>query len=85
MSEDTDGEGPDQDTTPRLPKEVNLELRKKYKRMNDYSNGTGKKRDGAEKLAYEIQHLQQELKGSMAFHIGEVPAPGKLLIVKKFP
>lgn len=59
--------------TPRLPKEINLELRKKYKRMNDYSkfsiNGKGKKRHGSEKLAMEIQLLQRDLKGSMAFHI----------------
>lgn len=68
---------------PRLPKEINLELRKKYKRMNDYSEG--KKRHGAEKLAMEIQQLQQELKGSMAFHIGEVPKPGKLLLIRQFP
>ena len=49
------------------------ELRKKYKRMNDYSkfsiNGKGKKRHGSEKLAMEIQLLQRDLKGSMAFHI----------------
>lgn len=69
--------------TPRLPAEINAELRKKYKRMNDYSEGN--KRDGAEKLAYEIQHVQQELKGSMAFHIGEVPKPNKLMVVSHFP
>lgn len=63
--------------TPRIPKVINLELRKKYKRMNDYSefsiNGKGKKRSGSEPLAMEIQLLQRELKGAMAFHIKLVP------------
>jgi hypothetical protein len=59
--------------TPRTPTEINLELRKKYERMNDYSKG--KTRKGAEDLAMEIQRCQLELQGSMRFYIKEVTKP----------
>lgn len=70
--------------TPRLPKEINDELRKKFKRMNDYSEGKGKKRNGSERLAMEIQVLQFELKGSMAFYFKEVPNSGKVKLIRQF-
>lgn len=70
--------------TPRTPIVINTELRKKYKRMNDYSKGKGKKRHGAEKLAMEIQQLQQELKGSMAFHIKEVVTTAEVVLLKDY-
>jgi hypothetical protein len=68
---------------PRTPKEINTQLRKLQKKMDDYSEG--KVRKGSEKRAMEIQRLQRELKGSMKFHIGMVPKPGKLMLIRQFP
>ena len=68
---------------PRTPKEINDALRPLLKKMNDYSKG--KVREGSEKRAFEIQRLKRELVGSMKYHIGLMPAPGKLMLVKQFP
>jgi len=68
---------------PRTPSEINKDLRPLVEKMNDYSEG--KTRPGSEKRAFHIQHLQQELKSAMKFHIKLVPEPGKLTLIKQFP
>lgn len=69
--------------TPRLPEEINKQIRILQEKMDDYSEGLVRK--GSEKRAMEIQRLRHEIKGSMAFHIGEVPKPGKIILIKQFP
>lgn len=69
-----------EDIIPRLPKEINKTLSEKLEKINDKSWSGNK-----ETIAFDIQRLQNELRVSMRYHIGLVPEPGKLMLIKQFP
>lgn len=62
----------------RLPKEVMKDLREKLKLMDE---GFSHEKN-AEACAMAIQRLQKEFKMAKDFHIGLVPEPCKLTVVK---
>ena len=67
----------------QTPFEIRKTLRPFIEKMNDYSEGPI--RPDSYKRALEIQRLQDQLEQSMKVHIGVVPDPGKIKLIKQFP
>ncbi len=63
--------------TPRIPREIQIEIRAKKERMTEKFDNF----KNAEACAMDLQRLQHEMRESMKSHIGIAPEPGKFIII----